>query len=135
MEYIQVKQMHSNCSVDRNELVVIIIKHIIRILSTISYFIQFNLAPNYLGQSTPLLCFVTVTSFSGILSHKQSPVTSFSIIHPLQITLHYILYYHPTVAGSSPLHPSLSSSRYEHFPISSFTLHPSFCLAAGMKTY
>ena len=120
---------------DRNKLVVIIIKHVIRILSTISHIIQFNLAPNYLGQSTPLLCFVTVTSFSGILSHKQSPVTSFSIIHPLQITLHYILYYHPTVAGSSPLHPSLSSSRYEHFPISSFTLHPSFCLAAGMKTY
>ena len=124
-DYIEIAKYGDVTNADKYQLVVIMIKHVIRTLSTINHIIQFNLAPNYLGQSTPLLCFVTVTSFSGILSHKQSPVTSFSIIHPLQITLHYILYYHPTIAGSSPLHPSLPSSRYEHFPISSFTLHPS----------
>ena len=120
---------------DRIKLVVIMIKHGIRILSTISHIIQFNLAPIYLGQSTPLLSSDTVTSLSGILSHKQSPVTSISIILSLQTTLHYILFCHPTVTGNSPLHPSLSSSRYEHSPVSSFTLHPSYYLAAGMKTY
>ena len=111
---------------DRIKLVVIMIKHGIRILSTISHIIQFNLAPIYLGQSTPLLSSDTVTSLSGILSHKQSPVTSISIILSLQTTLHYILFCHPTVAGNSPLHPSLSSSRYKHSPVSSSTLHPSF---------
>ena len=38
---------------DNIQLVVIIIKHGIRILSTMSHLIQFNLAPIYLGQ--PLL--------------------------------------------------------------------------------
>ena len=40
---------------DNIKLVVIIVKHGIRILSTIGHLIQLNLAPIYLGQSTPLL--------------------------------------------------------------------------------
>merc|ERR1712240_497421 len=37
---------------------------------------------------------------------RQLPVTSFSIIHPLQTALHYILLYHPLVTNIFPFHPS-----------------------------
>ena len=60
------------------------------------------------GTEYPPPSFVTVTSFSGIL--------------PSQSSFRYILLYHPSVAGNSPLHPFLSSIRCRQLSITSFSI-------------
>ena len=54
------------------------------------------------------------------LNELPPSMTTFSGILPLQDFFHYILLYHPSVAGSLSLHPSLSSFHYRHSSVSSF---------------
>ena len=63
---------------------------------------------NISGTEYPPPSSVTVTSFYGIL--------------PLHSSFRYILLYHPSNAGSSPLHPFLSSIRYRQLSITSFSI-------------
>ena len=85
---------------------IIIISPYVKLLERSNY-IRFN---RLLSSRTeyPPPSSVTLTSFYGIL--------------PLHSSFRYILLYHPSNAGSSPLHPFLSSIRYRQLSITSFSI-------------